>query len=179
MVWVNGAFGVGKTTTALQIAEKESRFRLFDPEWVGYLLRHHLADQELADFQELPGWRRLVPIVADELIDSTGQDLLAVQTVLVEDYWHELATRLRALGHKVIHVVLDVAEDVLFNRIDGDEMEAGPAEWRRQHIAQFIGARPWLIESADIVVDTSRIAPDDSVLQILAGLHAAGRAIHP
>jgi adenylylsulfate kinase-like enzyme len=38
IIWMNGTFGVGKTTTAGHLVAKSDRLRLFDPEEVGYLL---------------------------------------------------------------------------------------------------------------------------------------------
>jgi broad-specificity NMP kinase len=35
LVWLNGTFGVGKTTTAIALVEADDRYRLFDPEQVG------------------------------------------------------------------------------------------------------------------------------------------------
>jgi len=39
IIWLNGTFGVGKTTTARELAATMPDTRLFDPEMVGYLLR--------------------------------------------------------------------------------------------------------------------------------------------
>lgn len=80
IVWINGTFGVGKTTTASQLVTLSDRLRVFDPEWVGYLLKANLADQPFTDFQQLSAWRRLVPHVADEIIRLTGQSLVTVQS---------------------------------------------------------------------------------------------------
>jgi hypothetical protein len=38
IIWLNGTFGVGKTATALVLAETMPNARLFDAETVGYLL---------------------------------------------------------------------------------------------------------------------------------------------
>jgi hypothetical protein len=39
IVWLNGTFGAGKSTTAGELVELLARARLFDAEEVGYLLR--------------------------------------------------------------------------------------------------------------------------------------------
>ncbi len=38
IIWLNGTFGAGKTTVASRLLELASGFRVFDPEFVGYLL---------------------------------------------------------------------------------------------------------------------------------------------
>lgn len=166
IIWVNGTFGVGKTTTGRLLAQRDDRLRLFDPEWVGYLLANNLADQDFTDFQQLPPWRRLTPLVADELVRFTGQHLVAVQTVLDETYWQELKSGLAALGHEVRHVVLEADEAVLRQRIAADEVEAGAAQWRLDHLAPYAAARPWLTARADLVVDTTGLAPEAAAEQI-------------
>jgi hypothetical protein len=95
ILWINGTFGVGKTTTANLIVQRAPVWRLFDPEWVGYMLRANLGDRDFADFQELPPWRALVPRVAYEIAALTGDGLLAVQTVLVEEYWERASPWIR------------------------------------------------------------------------------------
>ena len=82
LVWINGTFGVGKTTTARALHERAG-WPVFDPEHVGYLVGGHLRDHEFDDFQDLAPWRRLVPVVANELFEFRGQPtLVAVQSVL-------------------------------------------------------------------------------------------------
>jgi hypothetical protein len=61
IVWLNGPFGVGKTTTARALLGAEPRWALFDAEHVGFMLRHVLAKRRPApDFQGWASWRRVV-----------------------------------------------------------------------------------------------------------------------
>jgi hypothetical protein len=53
IIWLNGAFGCGKTTTAAELRSLIPSSRLFDPETVGYMLRPNLADHPVSDFQQL------------------------------------------------------------------------------------------------------------------------------
>jgi len=43
IVWLNGTFGSGKTTTALRLPALIPGSRLFDPETVGYMLQPRIA----------------------------------------------------------------------------------------------------------------------------------------
>ena len=166
IVWITGAFGSGKTTTGTLVAKRDPRLRLFDPEWVGYLLRDQLSDQDFADFQELESWRRLVPVVADEVIRATGQHLVAIQTVLVEQYWVELMAGLETLGHEVFHVVLEADADVMRKRIELDELDPGAREWRLQHVEHYAAACDWMTGRAELVLDTSALAPEAAAAEV-------------
>jgi cytidylate kinase len=169
LVWINGTFGVGKTTTATALASRLPGHRLFDPEWVGYMLRANLADLDFDDFQQLPPWRRLVPHVSAEITKFTAMDLIAVQTVLVESYWAELLAGFERAGLAVMHVLLDCDEAALRDRIVNDEVEAAAAGWRLDHVETYTSARDWMRASADLVVDVTSRPPDD----VAAAIHDA------
>lgn len=165
IVWLNGTFGAGKTSAGGLLAARDDRLRTFDPEWVGYLLRANLSDHTVTDFQQWPSWRRLTPIVIDEVARFTGQDLVVVQTVLVEEYWRELMAGLDALGHEVLHVVIEADEEVMRARIEGSE-EA--QSWRLAHLPVYASSRPWLVEYADLVLDTTELTPEQAADRVLA-----------
>jgi broad-specificity NMP kinase len=59
IIWLNGTFGAGKTTTARQLAGRLANARHFDPELVGYLLMTALAERIRADEVEAKAcqWR--------------------------------------------------------------------------------------------------------------------------
>lgn len=155
IVWLNGTFGVGKSTTSRNLTALLPRCRQFDPESVGYMLADNLSDHAVTDFQQYPSWRRLVPVVADEIIRFTGQHLVAAQTVLVEDYWREIEQGLTDLGHEVLHVVLDADAATLHARIDADCQEPeGVRPWRHRHVETYQSSRSWLGPAADLFVDT-------------------------
>ena len=173
IVWINGTFGVGKTTTANAVLE-QTGWRIFDPEHVGYLLAGNLKDLEFDDFQDLPPWRNLVPAVAEEIYRYTNpKAMLAVQTVFVESYWGELMKGLTERGLPVLHVVLDCDEAELRRRIETDEVESQALEWRLDHITRFEAARPWLTQSADLVLDTTTLKPESAAKAIV---EATGKA---
>ncbi len=167
MLWINGTFGVGKSTAANLIRQRDPAWRLFDPEWVGYMLRANLPDVTVADFQELAPWRALVPLVAREIAALTGDRLLAVQTVLVEEYWEELRAGLDKQGFGVFHVVLDADESALRERIAADEQDRSAAPWRLDHVGTFAEARPWMTARADLVVDTTGLAASEVAAHVL------------
>jgi shikimate kinase len=157
IIWLNGTFGAGKTTTGARLAGRLANARHFDPEEVGYLLRNTLGDHEFRDFQDLPPWRELVPVFTETIARFTGQHLIAVQTVLREDYWRELTEGFARTRLEVFHVLLHVDSDVLAERIKGDEVDDRACQWRLDHIGDYEKARPWMEAAADLVIDTTRV----------------------
>ena len=99
--------------------------------------------------------------------------MIAVQTVLVENYWAELSSGLTSRGLPILHVVLDCDEAELRQRIENDEAESQALEWRLDHLTKFEAARPWLTRSADLVLDTTDITPESGAEAIV---EAAARA---
>ena len=160
IIWLNGTFGAGKTTTAALLMEKSQRLRLFDPESVGYMLRPNLSDYPVSDFRHWDPWRVLTPIVADELIRFTGQSLVAPQTVLEESYWDELVLGLSERGHAVVHVLLEADEPITRNRIEADQELAVARQGRLENLPKFAEARSWIARRADLTVDTTRLTPE-------------------
>jgi cytidylate kinase len=164
-LWVNGPFGAGKSSTAERLVALRPTFRVFDAEWVGYMLAANLQGVVLRDFQDLPAWRRLVPVVAREVADHTSDRLVVVQTVLNRDYWTEIAAGLMANGLPVFHVLLDAETSALRHRIEHDEdvhaqiaagtIDPAALQWRLDHIDAYVAARDWLTAAADLVVDTT------------------------
>ena len=168
IVWINGTFGAGKTTTGTLLAARDERLRVFDPEWVGYLLANNLADHPVSDFQHYPSWRRLVPVVADEVARCTDQSLVAIQAVLDEGYWGELTTGLADLGHEVLHVVVESDPRTMTARIEADEVEKGARQWRLDHLAAWSEARGWMTAAADLVVDSTDLTAEQATDRVWA-----------
>jgi len=167
IVWLNGAFGVGKTTTAQAIRKLAPTWRLFDPEQVGLLLATNLSGIEFNDFQDLPPWRSLVPQIASEVSEFTGDDLLVAQTVLVQEYWDEMRVRFTDRGQKIVHVLLDAPAIVLEERIREDPIERSAEQWRLDHVSSYESAKDWLPATVDLVVDSDRLDAADAASYIL------------
>jgi len=110
----------------------------------------------------------LVPQVVHEVATLTDSNLIAVQSVLNETYWHQLAGGLSDHNLSVFHVVLDCDEAVFRQRIDSDEAESGARQWHLDHLATYQSAKKWMTAAADLVIDTSAMSPADVATEILA-----------
>lgn len=169
IIWLNGTFGCGKTSTATELHSLVRSSRVFDPETVGYMLQPNLADRPVSDFQHWPPWRSLVVATATELARFTGQHLIAPQTVLDRGYLDQIFAGLRDAGLTVFHVVLDADGVTLRQRIHGS---AEAQQWRLAHLTAYRQSRPWMIRAADLVVDTGHRTPAEAARQIADALRS-------
>jgi hypothetical protein len=176
IVWLNGAFGVGKTATAAALsALLEPSARVWDPESVGSMLRSQLSDLQTGDFQDWPSWRKVVVATASAIHEQTGQLLIAAQSVLERSYFDEVVDGLAAKDVPVFHVLLDASTGVLRDRVLGDP-DAAPRAWRLARLSDFVDARDWLGTAADLIVHTDAISPAAAAIAIAESLPGPRRS---
>ncbi|MEU6100794.1 NUDIX hydrolase [Streptomyces flaveolus] len=175
VVWINGAFGAGKTTTARELIELIPNSTLFDPEVIGAALAHLLPPKRLAeagDFQDLPIWRRLVIDTAAAMLAELGGTLVVPMTLLRQEYRDEIFGGLAARRIAVRHVLLAPAETILRERIaarevsDAADGEIRVRQWSYDHIEPYRTAlASWLTADAH-PVDTSALTPYETAVRI-------------
>lgn len=120
LIWINGAFGVGKTTTAYELARRLPGAVVCDPETVGFGLQHAIPRGiERPDFQDLAAWRAGVVEVLDHVLTHHDGPVVAPMTVVVDAYLDELLGGVRARGHEVVHVALLADRATVTRRLRG------------------------------------------------------------
>ncbi len=173
IIWLNGPFGAGKTTTSTVLARRLGG-TVVDPEAVGYLLRPVLAGpRPVRDFQDWPAWRALVPAFLHAVHTDLGGPLIVPQTVIVEPYWVDIDTALRDRGLSVLAVTLDVEPREHERRIRTDRKERRARQWRRERAADFRAALPWLAQRT-VVIDTSAMTVDEVASRVVERVHSSG-----
>ncbi len=175
IVWVNGAFGAGKTTTARELLDLIPNSTLFDPEVIGSALPWLLPAKRLADvddYQDLAFWRRMVVDTAAALHAEVGGVLIVPMTLLRQDYRDEIFGRLASRRIPVCHVLLAPAETILRERITGREVldvpdgEQRVRQWSLDHIGPYLTALgEWLAADA-YLLDTGALTPREAAERI-------------
>jgi 8-oxo-dGTP pyrophosphatase MutT (NUDIX family) len=176
IVWINGAFGAGKTTTARELIDLIPNSTLFDPEVIGGGLTHLLPAKHLAevgDHQDLPIWRRLVIDTAAAMLAELGGTLVVPMTLLRQEYRDEIFGGLAARRIAVRHVLLTPAETILRERIAAREAppdlpddDIRPRQSSYDHIEPYRSAlASWLTADA-YPVDTSALTPYETAVRI-------------
>ena len=131
IVWLNGPFGVGKTSVARALLEAKPDWSLLDPEVRGEELVRQWPGVD--DFQDLPEWRKAV---VEDAVERAGTgDLVIPMTIWRLEYYREIMDGLKG-ATEVRPFRLTANEATLIERIERDRIEPGAADgvwnvWRR------------------------------------------------
>jgi hypothetical protein len=160
IVWINGPFGVGKTTAAGELCRRLPLARPFDPETIGWLIKRTVGRVRPGDYQQTRLWRVLTPAAARWR--ARGADPLIVpMSVLRPEYVEDLLARLRRRGTEVEHVLLDASAPVLRARIHADAADPAARGWRLDHVETYLAARDDL-RAFGPTVDTDVLTPAET-----------------
>ncbi len=169
IVWINGAFGSGKTQASRELHRRLPHSYVFDPENAGYYIRKNMPPVPAKDdFQDYPMWREINYAMLKHIRGEFDGTIIVPMTIVNPDYFDEIVGRLRRDGITVKHFALCASRDVLLTRLRSrfDGMKSWPA----QQIDRCIKGL------ADEVfrehLDTDRMSKDEVVERIaeLAGL---------
>ncbi|WP_346172782.1 AAA family ATPase [Streptomyces cuspidosporus] len=146
IIWVNGAFGSGKTTLVGELHRRWPAALVYDPEQIGYVLRD-IVDVPTGNFQDLRLWRRQVVSMAVGLLEEYERPILAPMTVVNPQYAAEIFGALGEAGVAVHHFFLKVPSEVLARRIDArsvaphdPERDEAARRWCKAQIAHCVAA---------------------------------------
>ncbi|MEU1107107.1 AAA family ATPase [Streptomyces tibetensis] len=178
IVWVNGAFGSGKTTLVDELRPRWPEALVYDPEMVGYVLRE-IVEVPTGDFQDLRLWRRQVASLAVGLVEEYHRPLLVPMTLVDPAYAGEIFSALKDAGIGVHHFFLKVPREVLEKRIDGrsftpdnPEQDERVRRWCKGRIESCMAAAETL-PSGTVVLD-GELSPQELADQVLARVRAGG-----
>lgn len=181
LIWINGAFGAGKTSVAERLQKQLPGSELYDPEAVGWMLRHLVPPSETGDFQDLPIWRTLVADTAVAMCTHYSSTLIVPMTLVNPQYYREIFDSVHARGVSIEAYSLIVSRAELRNRLnqrviikDDPEADARVKKWGLDQVERCARA----LESHDLgtpVANEGRNV-DETVLDLLEQIrsnHAA------
>lgn len=136
IIMINGAFGVGKTTTASQLQSRIPNSMIFDPELIGYLVRemvpHEIrwTEEQTDDFQDIELWRILTVQAAVELKHKYHRHLIIPMTIYKTENFDHIYTGLKRLDQELYHFCLTASDETIHQRL----MHRGdlPGSWAYQ-----------------------------------------------
>ncbi len=147
VLWLDGCFGAGKTTTARLLLQRRPELLLLDPELIGSLLWQVDPSLRARDFRGLRLWRRLVVEHVTAVLEELGRPLVVPMSVFEDGHAGELVGELHRRDVVVHHVRLVVDEEELRRRISAQRMsddeatDVGTREFRLGQLPAGLAAR--------------------------------------
>lgn len=117
LVWINGAFGSGKTLIAYELKRRLRDAQVSDPELLGFALHRMLPANVRGDFQDLPQWRTGVLSTLRLAVAGYHGHVIVPMSIIHNDYFDEIIGGLRSSGVEVRHYTLSATTDTLHRRL--------------------------------------------------------------
>jgi hypothetical protein len=145
LIWINGAFGAGKTHTAHELHRRLPGSHVADPELIGFAMHKMLPAAARDDFQDLPGWRVAVVATLRAAEQAADGPVIVPMTIVRADYFDEIVGALRT-DVDLRHVTLVASPATLQARL-GTRLEAlgsrvfgGDGTWAMRQIDRCVTA---------------------------------------
>ncbi|MDQ1913501.1 AAA family ATPase [Paenibacillus sp. GD4] len=133
IIWINGAFGSGKTQTSYELHRRLPQSMVFDPENAGFYIRKSIPrDIAKSDFQDYPMWREINFSMLKYLSMEYSGCIIVPMTIVNPSYFQEIVGRLRADGVTVKHFTLCASKEMLLRRLRS--RGEGRQSWAAQQI---------------------------------------------
>lgn len=172
LLWLNGPFGIGKTSVAKLVAEQLGA-PIFDPETVGFMLREILGPALGAnDFQDVLLWRTAVAHIATGLVSHVDGVVVMPMTVYRPNYRGELRASIADVV-PVLEVVLVSTEDELRRRVSQRDLGPSVQAWCELHATPALRSYEREREG-DQVVDTTDLRPAEVAERVVAIYRSSG-----
>ncbi|WP_336791516.1 AAA family ATPase [Gordonia malaquae] len=117
IIWVNGAFGSGKTHTVHELHRRHGQGHVADPEILGYAMHKMLPASARTDFQDLPQWRTGVADTLERSAAVSDEPILVPMTIVDPQFFDETVGELRRRGADVRHYALIASRETLERRL--------------------------------------------------------------
>lgn len=141
ILWVNGAFGSGKTTTAFELNRRLPDSFVYDPENVGYFIRRNTPGiYSKGDFQNISLWREMNYKILKMIAENYHGTIIVPMTLVNLNYYNEIVGKLIDDGFDVRHFILYVRRGEIKRRI-------------KKRTAPFIGKDTFATDSINRCVD--------------------------
>ena len=153
IIWINGAFGSGKTQTAYELRYRLPGSCVYDPENAGFFLQKNLPPSvRLDDFQDYPMWRTVNRDTLDYLARHHSGHIIVPMTVTRRDYYDKIIGEL-SQRHELKHFILYADRETLLRRLAF--RLGGKKSWAARQIDRCIRAFDERI--TEIKIDTRNL----------------------
>ena len=164
IIWLNGPFGVGKTTLANLLHQEIPDSILYDPELLGDFFQENLPKAVCPeDFQDYLIWRQTTVQIIRDLATKTGKVIIVPMTVFKKKYYQEIIEQGLRKDMYVQHYILVAEKETILDRLDKRTQEDN--NWALKHLDNCLQAFEDQIPGRKI--DTDGLRPDEVAASIL------------
>jgi gluconate kinase len=118
IIWINGTFGSGKTTTAYELHKRVENSFVYDPERFGFVLMANVPKEiSKGDFQNYPLWREANYQLLKQISEEYKGTIIIPMTLTNEQYFNEIVGKLREDGIEIKHFTLSASKQTIEKRL--------------------------------------------------------------
>ncbi|MES5936756.1 tunicamycin resistance protein [Mammaliicoccus lentus] len=163
IIWLNGAYGSGKTTVAYELQKRLKKSFIYDPENVGFFIRKNTPKElHKHNFQDHEQWRNFNYEILKQIANSYDGIIIVPMTLINFDYYREIVEKLKNDGIHLDHYVLYADKNTILRRLN-KRLEFGNT-FAKSQIDYCIKAFNTKIKDNKIVTDKLNV--DDIVVEI-------------
>ncbi|MGW3043805.1 AAA family ATPase [Kitasatospora sp. NPDC001159] len=144
IIFVNGPFGVGKSTTTALLAERLPQALVINPEDLGHMLWAQLpAPLRTEEFELEPLWPPLTHCMIDQAARTYDRPIVVPMTIARHAVFDQIVQPLRDAGHDVRHFTLLAPAAAIRNRLRerGERPDKwGPLSWEGNQVERCLEA---------------------------------------
>ena len=165
IIWLNGPFGVGKSTLANLLQQEIPDSILYDPELLGDFFQENLPKAVCPeDFQDYPIWRQTTVQIIRDLATKTGKVIIVPMTVFKKEYYQEIIEQGLREDMYVQHYILVAEKETILDRLDKRTQEDN--NWALKHLDNCLQAFEDQIPGRKIDTDSLTV---DEIAEIVLG----------
>lgn len=131
IIWINGAFGAGKTQTAFELNRRIQNSFVYDPENVGLFINRNIPKEiRKDDFQDNKSWREMNLSLIRQIAMEFDGVIIIPMTIVNKEYHKEIIENLINEGIALKHFTLMASKETLLKRLKarGDGENSWPAK---------------------------------------------------
>ena len=167
VIWLSGAYGVGKSTVAKVLAKKLENAMIFDAEEVGNAVRGNYPNAPYGYiFEDYPLWADFCRRLIRDVHDTFGKNIIVDMTLVRKSSKETIIDGLKKDGIDVYFFVLTASRQTIHDRI----LVRGEGEdcWCMENLDMAMEKSAAL--DGAVYIDTQGVDPDAIAEQILAAL---------
>ncbi len=144
VIWLSGAYGVGKSAVADELCKRIPDALIFDAEEVGNAVRGNYPDCPYGYiFEDYPLWAEFCYRLIGDIYEKFHKNILVDMTLVRESSRQQIIDKLRADGIEVHYFVLTACRQTIHDRI----------------LARGEDEDCWCMENLDMAMELSAAVP--------------------